>query len=313
MLPDDLPTDMPSFQARFGTDEQCRDYLFKARWPDGFRCTGCGHDDAWRHKKRLIDECVACGKQHSLLAGTIFEQTKTGLSRWFLAIYLVTSSKRGISAMELKRQMGFGSYGTAWAWLHKIRRAMMVTDRKPLGQRVEADETLVGGARPGKPGRGAAGKTVVAGAVETGRGKAKGRRLGRLRLARLPNAGAASLEGFLAATVAKPATVATDGWSGYLGLPDAGYGHEPVNLARSWGDAALRLPAIHLVFSLAKRWLMGTHHGAVSEKHLPAYLDEYVFRFNRRTAKRISHGFARLVEQAVITLPTTCCAISHPA
>jgi len=313
MLPDDLPTDMPSFQARFGTDEQCRDYLFKARWPGGFRCTGCGHDDAWRHKKRLIDECVACGKQHSLLAGTIFEQTKTGLSRWFLAIYLVTSSKRGISAMELKRQMGFGSYGTAWAWLHKIRRAMVVTDRKPLGQRVEADETLVGGARPGKPGRGAAGKTVVAGAVETGRGKAKGRRLGRLRLARLPNAGAASLEGFLAANVAKPATVATDGWSGYLGLPDAGYGHEPVNLARSWGDAALRLPAIHLVFSLAKRWLMGTHHGAVSEKHLPAYLDEYVFRFNRRTAKRISHGFARLVEQAVITLPTTCCAISHPA
>ena len=312
MLPDDLPTDMPSFQARFGTDEQCRDYLFKARWPGGFRCTGCGHDDAWRHKKRLIDECVACGKQHSLLAGTIFEQTKTGLSRWFLAIYLVTSSKRGISAMELKRQMGFGSYGTAWAWLHKIRRAMVVTDRKPLGQRVEADETLVGGARPGKPGRGAAGKTVVAGAVETGRGKAKGRRLGRLRLARLPNAGAASLEGFLAANVAKPATVATDGWSGYLGLPDAGYGHEPVNLARSWGDAALRLPAIHLVFSLAKRWLMGTHHGAVSEKHLPAYLDEYVFRFNRRTAKRISHGFARLVEQAVITLPTTCCAISHP-
>ena len=313
MLPDDLPTDMPSFQARFGTDEQCRDYLFQARWPGGFRCTGCGHDDAWRHKKRLIDECVACGKQHSLLAGTIFEQTKTGLSRWFLAIYLVTSSKRGISAMELKRQMGFGSYGTAWAWLHKIRRAMVVTDRKPLGQRVEADETLVGGARPGKPGRGAAGKTVVAGAVETGRGKAKGRRLGRLRLARLPNAGAASLEGFLAANVAKPATVATDGWSGYLGLPDAGYGHEPVNLARSCGDAALRLPAIHLVFSLAKRWLMGTHHGAVSEKHLPAYLDEYVFRFNRRTAKRISHGFARLVEQAVITLPTTCCAISHPA
>jgi len=313
MLPDDLPTDMPSFQARFGTDEQCRGYLFKARWPGGFRCTGCGHDDAWRHKKRLIDECVACGKQHSLLAGTIFEQTKTGLRRWFLAIYLVTSSKRGISAMELKRQMGFGSYGTAWAWLHKIRRAMVVTDRKPLGQRVEADETLVGGARPGKPGPGAAGKTVVAGAVETGRGKAKGRRLGRLRLARLPNAGAASLEGFLAANVAKPATVATDGWSGYLGLPDAGYGHEPVNLARSWGDAALRLPAIHLVFSLAKRWLMGTHHGAVSEKHLPAYLDEYVFRFNRRTAKRISHGFARLVEQAVITLPTTCCAISHPA
>src|SRR3954465_9595386 len=119
MLPADLPTDLPSFQARFGTDEQCRDYLFEARWPEGFCCTGCGHVDAYRHKKRLIDECVACGKQHSLLAGTIFEQTKTGLARWFLAVYLVTSSKRGISAMELQRQMGFGSYGTAWAWLHR--------------------------------------------------------------------------------------------------------------------------------------------------------------------------------------------------
>ena len=148
-MPADLPTDLPSFQAQFGTDEQCRDYLFEARWPDGFRCTGCGQADAYRHKKRLIDECVACGKQHSLLAGTIFEQTKTGLARWFLAVYLVTSSKRGISAMELQRQMGFGSYGTAWSWLHKLRKAMVRPDRQPLAGRVEADETLVGGAEPG--------------------------------------------------------------------------------------------------------------------------------------------------------------------
>jgi transposase-like protein len=310
MIPDDLPEDMPAFMARFGTDQQCREYLFKARWPDGFRCTACGHADAYALKTKIVYECVACGKQHSLLAGTIFEQTKTGLGRWFLAIYLVTSSKRGISAMELKRQMGFGSYGTAWTWLHKIRKAMLRSGREPLSDRVEADETYVGGPRPGKPGRGAAGKALVAGAVETGRGKAKGRRLGRLRLARLPDASATSLEGFLAANVAKPAAVATDGWRGYLGLPDAGYGHEPVNLSASYGDAALRLPAIHLVFSLAKRWLLGTHHGAVSAKHLPAYLDEYVFRFNRRTAKRISHGFARLIEQAVLTGPSTYRAIA---
>jgi transposase-like protein len=186
---------------------------------------------------------------------------------------------------------------------------MLRPGREPLGQRVEADETLVGGPRPGKPGRGAAGKTLVAGAVETRRGKARGRRLGRFRLARLPDASAASLEGFLAANVARPAAVATDGWRGYLGLPDTGYGHEPVNLSTSWGDAALRLPAIHLVLSLAKRWLLGTHHGAISAKHLPAYLNEYVFRFNRRTAKRISHGFARLIEQAVRTGPSTYRAI----
>ena len=201
----DLPRDLPTFLERFGTDEDCRAYLVQARWPEGFGCTACGHDQAYSHKKRLIEECRACGKQHSILAGTIFEQTKTGLARWFLAIYLVTASKGGISAMELQRQMGFGSYGTAWAWLHKIRRAMVVPDRKPLSERVEADETLVGGPRPGKPGRGASGKTVVAGAVESRRGQLRGRRLGRLRLQAVPDASASSLVGFLGRNVASPA------------------------------------------------------------------------------------------------------------
>jgi len=304
-LLEDLPRDLPTFLKRFGTDAKCRAYLVRARWPRGFHCLGCGHDRAWSHKKRLIEECAACGKQHSLLAGTIFEQTKTGLSRWFLAIYLVTSSKGGISAMELKRQMGFGSYQTAWSWLHKIRKAMVRPERPPLSERVEADETYVGGPRPGKPGRGAGGKTKVAGAVESGRGQARGRRLGRLRLAVVPDVSARSLEGFLDGNFARPAIVATDGWSGYAGLAAAGYAHEPLNLAASWGDAALRLAAIHLVFGLAKRWLLGTHHGAVSRKHLPAYLDEFVFRFNRRTARSIAHRFARVIQQGVLTPPAT--------
>jgi transposase-like protein len=301
----DLPDDLPTFLARFGTDAQCRAYLTRGRWPEGFRCTSCGHERAYSHQLRLIEECAACGKQHSLLAGTIFEQTKTGLARWFLAIWLVTSSKGGISALELQRQMGFGSYQTAWSWLHKIRRAMIRPDRHPLAERVEADETLVGGARPGKRGRGAAGKTVVAGAVEVGRGKGRGRRLGRLRLQSVADASADSLEGFLAANVAPPAAVTTDGWHGYAGLDRAGFDHEAINLTTGWGDAVLRLPAIHLVFGLAKRWLLGTHHGAVRPKHLQAYLDEYVFRFNRRTAKSIGHRFARLIGQAVLTPPTT--------
>jgi transposase-like protein len=305
MLPRDLPDDLPSFLARFGTDEQCRAYLFRARWPDGFRCTACGHERAWAMRARLVHECAACGKQHSLLAGTLFEQTKTGLARWFLAIFLVTSSKGGISAMELKRQMGFGSYQTAWTWLHKIRRAMVRPERDRLSARVEVDETYVGGPKPGKPGRGAAGKAKVAGAIETGRGTAKGRRLGRLRLAVVPDVSARSLAGFLGQNVAQPATIATDGWSGYAGLDAAGYSHEPLNLSATWGDAALRLPAIHLVFGLAKRWLLGTHHGAVGKKHLPAYLDEFVFRFNRRTAKNLSHRFGRVIEHAVQIEPTT--------
>ena len=181
MLPDDLPQDLPTFIARFGTDEACRDYLFRQRWPDGFRCRACGQGEAWALARRNIYECAACGQQHSLLKGTIFEQTKTGLAKWFLAIYLVTSSKGGIAATELQRQMGFGSYQTAWSWLHKIRKAMVRPDRQPLGDRVEADETYLGAAKPGRPGRGAAGKALVAGAVEAGRGKAPGRRLGRLR------------------------------------------------------------------------------------------------------------------------------------
>src|SRR3954471_2676736 len=187
MLPDDLPQDFLEFNARFGTDEQCGKYLIKARWPDGFRCDGCGHGHAYTLRTRLVYECVACRKQHSLLAGTIFEQTKTALARWFLAIYLVTSSKGGIAAAELQRQLGFGSYQTAWSWLHKLRKAMVRPDREPLAGRVEADETYVGGPRPGKRGRGAAGKTLVAGAVEAG--ETEGRRLGRLRL---PGGAAAS-------------------------------------------------------------------------------------------------------------------------
>ena len=233
---------MPTFLARFGTDAQCRAHLTLGRWPDGFRCAACGQRRAYSHHVRLIEECAACGKQHSLLAGTIFEQTKTGLARWFLAIWLVTSSKGGISAVELQRQMGFGSYQTAWSWLHKIRRAMVRPDRQPLAARVEADETMIGGPRPGKPGRGAAGKTVVAGAVEAGRGKGRGRRLGRLRLQAVSDASAKSLAGFLARNVAPPAAVTTDGWQGYAGLDQAGYAHEPINLSHSWGNAALRCP-----------------------------------------------------------------------
>jgi transposase-like protein len=207
--------------------------------------------------------------------------------------------------MELQRQMGFGSYQTAWTWLHKIRKAMVRPERTPLSARVEADETYLGGPRPGRSGRGAAGKTTLAGAVESGRGKARGRRLGRRRLAVVPDVSARSLEGFLATAVAKPAIVVTDGWSGYGGLAATGYDHAPLNLSASWGDAALRLPAIHLVFGLAKRWLLGTHHGAVGKKHLPAYLDEFVFRFNRRTARSLSHRFARVIQQAVLTPPAT--------
>jgi transposase-like protein len=317
MLPE-LPADMPSFLGRFGRDEQCRDYLFRARWPEGFRCAReeCARTRCYRHRQRLVYECAECGKQHSLLAGTIFEQTKTGLAKWFLAIFLVTSSKGGIAAAELKRQLGFRSDQTAWTWLHKIRRAMVDPERVPLAEpvagAVQTDESYLGAPKPGKRGRGAAGKAIIAGAVETRLVEAPKKQqvmgdarqplaterklqLGRARLCVISTAGAASLEPFLTANVAPAAVIRTDGAKAYQNLPDKGFVHEPKIVSKAELALADPLGAVHLVFGHVKRWLLGTHHGGQSRKHLQRYLDEFVFRFNRRRAKSISHRFARLI------------------
>ena len=328
----DLPSTMPEFLARFGRDDQCRDALYKERWPDGFRCAreGCSGMRCYPHSQRLVYECAECGKQHSLLAGTIFEQTKTGLARWFLAIFIVTSSKGGIAAAELKRQLGFGSDQTAWAWLHKIRRAMVDPKRAPLAEpvadAVQTDESYLGAPKPGKRGRGAAGKAIVAGAVETRfvevpkskpkrRGNADGvdsktveterkLKLGRIRLAVVAGVGAADLEPFVTANVAPAASIRTDGAKAYNKLPGKGFTHEPVVVAKADLANADPLGAVHLVFGHVKRWLLGTHHGGQSHKHLQRYLDEFVFRFNRRSAKSICHRFAKLVGLGMTTPPT---------
>lgn len=335
MLPANLPSDLPSFNRRFGSDDACRSYVYQLRWPTGFVCEKCAGRRCYAHKKRLIYECAACRKQHSLLAGTIFEQTKTGLSKWFLAIYLNTSSKGGIAATELKRHLGFGSDQTPLIWLHKIRAAMVVADRQPLSGAVEADETYVGAAVPGKRGRGAGGKVIIAAAVETrsrvvpprpvGKplhgiakkladgvraraelsGPAVRRCLGRIRLGIVPDVSGKSLTEFLATAVAAPAVVTTDGWRGYFKLATTEFDHRALNLSKLVGDAHEHLPATHLVFALFKRWIRGTHHDGVSPKHLHRYLDEYVFRFNRRTATSISHRFHRLLESAIRTPPCT--------
>ena len=334
MLPPDLPAVEPEFLARFGTDEACRDYLFRLRWPTGFECVRCRGRHCYVHKKRIIYECKACRKQHSLLAGTIFEQTKTSLSKWFLAIYYVTVSKRGLSAAELQRRLGFVSDQTAWTWLHKIRRAMVAPNRTPLTGTVEVDEVFIGGPKPGTGGRGAAGKVLVAGAVETRlvqvlpktskkplhgivRKKVEQRAarlarkaeaammrcLGRCRLAIVPDASGNSLEAFVAVAVAPAAAVTTDSWKGYYGLACKGFAHTAINISKSSGKAHQYLPAVHLVFSHIQRWLLGTHHGAVRIKHLQRYLDEYTFRFNRRSLKPVTARLGRLLEIALQTPP----------
>jgi transposase-like protein len=229
-----------------------------------------------------------------LTSGTAFHGTRKGLKQWFLALFLVATSKQGISAKELQWQLGLGSYKTAWSWLHKLRHCMVDPNRSPLSGDVEVDETYVGGAKAGKRGRGAAGKTAVACAVEM-----KGKKLGRVRLAVIANCTKAKLHDFVEGKLELESTVHTDGLNSYLGLERLGYAHVR-NVIDGSGEAAhIALPGVHRVFSLLKRWLLGTHQGAISRKYLQSYLSEYEFRFNRRTSKARTHIFQRLMEGVV--------------
>jgi hypothetical protein len=330
MLESGLPTDLPSFIRRFGSEDACRDHLFKLKWPDGFLCRACAGTRCYRLETRLSYECSACGSQHALLAGTVFEQTKSPLSTWFLAIYWFLASKGGVSALELKRHMGFKSDQTAWTWLHKLRRAMAVRGT-PLEGPVEVDETLLGGPEPGKRGRGAGGKTLVAGAVETRlvqrqapdasrlsgaahiRAEALCARLAanpgevqrclrRIRLGVIADASAEALGRFIDAAVAGDATIATDGWAAYR-KGRRGRPHQRTVVSKSEGKAHDHLPAVHLVFTLLKRNIAGTYHGGIG-RHLPAYLDEYVFRFNRKSLTPVRNALT-VVARAMTTEPFT--------
>ena len=300
MMTEDFPTTLVEFTERFGTEEACRAYLIQQRWPEGFICHRCGHDRATHLADWDLWECRICHHQTSLIADTTFRGTRKPLRLWFLAMYLVTTSKGGISARELQRQLGLKAYQTAWTWLHKLRAAMRNPDRTPLEGEVEVDEAYVGGLEEGVSGRQTLRKATVACAVER---KAHG--LGRVRLEVVQNAGRASMEGFIKAKVKAASTTITDGWRAYSRLSKAGYTHVRYVISASGKTASELLPGIHRVISLLKRWLLGTHQGAVSSKHLQAYLEEFTFRFNRRTAHSLTHAFQRLAEGIVRSAPKT--------
>ncbi len=251
-------------------------YLARCRWPDGFRCPTCQHGEALELPARLLWRCRACGHDTSVTAGTVLHRTRTPLTQWFWAAYLVATQTPGFSALQLQRQLGIGRYETAWAILHKLRRAMVRPDRERLKDKVEVDETYIGGPEAGlKGGRQLVDKALVVAAVEV-----RGRASGRLRLRVVPDASAPSLTGFVAGNVEAGAIVVTDGWGPYTPLRGMGYRHRP----KTQGDparAAKILPRVHRVFGNLKTWLRGTHHG-VGNQHLQAYLDEFTFRFNRR-------------------------------
>jgi transposase-like protein len=241
-------------------------------------------------------ECAGCGHQASLTAGTIFQGTRTPLTVWFRAVWLVTGGKNGVSATALQEHLGFGSYETAWTWLHKLRRAMVRPDRDRLTGVVEVDEMLVGGEEEGGIGRLTNTKTLVAVAAEE-----RGAGIGRIRLATISNASKPSLEVFIRGAVEPGSTIHTDAWSGCAGLD--GYEHKVSNLSRSGRHAFEAMPRVHLIAGLLKRWLLGTHQGGFSAQHLDYYLDEFTFRFNRRTSRSRGKLFRRLLEQAVEVPP----------
>ncbi len=287
---EDYPRDMIEFRDRFSTDDACAAYLAKLRWPDGFVCPECGAQ-AWQMSSGLF-LCRGCRRQVSVTSGTIFHGSRKPLRLWFEAIWHVTEQKHGANALGLQRILGFGSYNTAWRWLHRLRRAMVRPGRNRLQGTVEVDETYVGGARPGKPGRGAEAKAIVVIAVEdTSITDIAKRGIGRIRLARVSDASSDSLNAFLQANVCPGSRVRTDGWKGYTPIPSDVYTHDIVG--------SQDLVICHLVASLLKRWLLGTYHGAVSHHQLDYYLDEFTFRFNRRKSASRGKLFYRLVQQAV--------------
>jgi transposase-like protein len=294
---EDYPRDLRDFERRFATDEACRAYLVHLRWPGGVRCPRCAGTKMWPVREVLF-QCAGCGHQTSVTAGTIFQDTRTPLATWFRAMWWATNQKTGVSALGLQRALGLRSYKTAWSWMHKLRRAMVRPGRDRLAGWVEVDETYVGGFHPGRRGRPAQTKALVGVAVQV-----EGRRLGRIRLRRLPDASAPSLLQFVQDVVEPGSHIHTDGWVGYDRLRRHGYKHRVTYLEGQQKTASQLMPHVHQVASLLKRWLLGTLHGAVTHEHLDYYLDEFTFRFNRRQSRSRGKLFYRLVQQAVAIPP----------
>ena len=281
------PKTVGDFRQAFASEESCFQYLIQSRWPEGFSCPGCPGSTHWYRpsRKRLV--CQSCRKETSPLAGTLLHRSHLPLQEWFWAAYLVATFTPGISALPLQRQLGLGSYRTAWFVLNRLRHGMVNDSQTPLSGVVEVDATLIGG--PVKHTRGRGGthgthKALVVGAVESRAYRVKNgkqqEKAGRLRLGVIQNADEETLGAFLHKNVEPGSTIRSDGWRGYSKRALLGYTHDQ-RIVGAPERAHPVAPHIHRVFSTLKTWLQGTHHG-VDPKYLPGYLDEFVFRFNRR-------------------------------
>ncbi len=291
----DYPKTLQAFLKRFPDEKPCQKYLEKIRWPDQIQCPRCGHKKSWERNKRSVRDCAKCGHQISLLVGTVFQSSHLPLQTWFHAIWWVTNQKSGFSALSLQRSLGLGSYRTAWTLLHKLRVAMVRPDRANLKGEVEVDEVFLGGENN---------KELVAVAAEI-----DGKKTGRIRMEHIPDRSSKSLVGFIDRNIIKGSTIVTDGLASYCSVQEKGFIHKPMQKPYFWEDqdpdADVLLPRVHRVASLLKRWYYGTHHGRIEVKHLNAYLDEFVFRFNRRTSGSRGMLFFRTLENCVKIKPKT--------
>lgn len=287
----DVPVTLPAFAALFPDEAACETYLQRVRWPDGFVCPRCGATKSYPVAGRSVVECPQ-GHQTSVTAGTIMHRSKQSLLTWFYGAFLVSTLTPGISAVQFQKQLGLTRYETAFQLLHKLRAGLVDPSRDPLHGEVEVDEMFVGGKEEGRPGRGAESKALVICAVEVIRyvvpskadpdsGVQKSR-AGRVRMSVIPDASAETLLPWVQNNVAPGSTVCTDGWSGYSGLTRLGFVHKRVLQSHKGQKTGVYLPLVHLLISNLKRTLLGTYKGAWRKQHLPAYLNEFVFRFNRR-------------------------------
>ena len=301
----DYPNTYREFIKMFPDDSACAAYLARLRWPEEFTCPACKvASTAWNESQNRL-ECTICHHQTYLTAGTIFHKTRTPLTTWFEAAWHLTTAKNGMSAKTLERTLGI-SYRTAWMMLQRFRVAMVNKERTQLSGEVEVDETLVGGVQKGgKRGRGSS-KSVVVIAVEIKQPKG----FGRIRMRHIPDASSSSLVPFVCDVIALGSVVSTDGWSGYNGLSEHGYIWKQTVLSSSDDPAHVSMPGVHRVASLLDRWILGTHQGSVDPNHLQSYLEEFTFRFNRRTSRSRGLVFRRLLEQAVVSNPVTATDIT---
>jgi transposase-like protein len=295
----DYPRNWLELLGWFPDESSCLRYLERLRWGEGFSCRFCGAvDGGWWQMADGLRRCAACRSETSVTGGTILAGTRTPLVSWFAAVWYLVNQKQGVSALGLQRVLGLGSYQTAWAWLHKLRRAMVLPGRELLSGAVEVDESYLGARRAGAAGRGVTGKPIVAIAVE-----ARGEASGRVRMRRIPDVTKATLTDFVLDHVSCDTEAHTDGWQGYFDIGRHPFTHVVTNVSAGGDPAHVVMPHVHRVASLVQRWILGTHQGAISHDQLDYYLDEFTFRYNRRRSRHRGLLFYRLLEGAVATDP----------